>query len=461
MLGTGCASNNTQHTSPSQHASLTESTWQLVSFGEDATSVKDDAEITATFSEEGRLAGSAGCNRYFGDYERRGDQLVFSQMGATRMACPPPVMEQETRFLSALDAVEGWQHRGDTLDLLDGSGNRLLLFAASREEQATFTGEVHYRPRIALPPDAVVLVRLLDMSLADAPAQTLAVQTIQTEGRQMPIPFSLNYDASLIEPRYRYAIHAEIRDSEGKLMWTSDTTHPVLTQNAPSDMVSIEVVQVAAESDWTSALVGPIWHLVQLEEGDGTSATPEAGEHYTIMFGADARYNGQADCNRYGGEYEIDDDVELKLDRGLSTLAACPPPSSSAAFLDVLTEVECYAVADGRLTLSGDTGTLVFERAIDFGGMPPQETGQDYAYTCGSQDDPFTFRIRTGPGEIALWLPKLFEGREGGTYRVLGQVRSASGAKFQDGPVTVWTKGLDKALLEVDGETFAGCMRDL
>ena len=58
------------------------------------------------------------------------------------------------------------------------------------------------------------------------------------------------------------------------------------------------------------------------------------------------------------------------------------------------------------------------------------------------------------PGEIAVWLPDRFEGREGGTYRVLGQVRSASGAKYQDGPVTVWTKGTDYALLEVDGEEF-------
>ena len=91
--------------------------------------------------------------------------------------------------------------------------------------------------------------------------------------------------------------------------------------------------------------------------------------------------------------------------------------------------------------------------------MPPQETLRDYAYTCESPDGPFTFRVRTGPGEIALWLPERFEGRDGGTYRVLGQVRAASGAKYQDGPVTVWTKGTSEALLEVDGRTFRACTR--
>ncbi|MEP0546961.1 MAG: MliC family protein [Rhodothermales bacterium] len=91
--------------------------------------------------------------------------------------------------------------------------------------------------------------------------------------------------------------------------------------------------------------------------------------------------------------------------------------------------------------------------------MPPQETLRDYTYRCDSPDGPFTFRIRTGPGEIAIWLPERFEGPRG-TYRVLGQVRAASGVKYQDGPVTVWTKGLDEALLEVDGEEFLSCRRN-
>lgn len=45
-------------------------------------------------------------------------------------------------------------------------------------------------------------------------------------------------------------------------------------------------------------------------------------------------------------------------------------------------------------------------------------------------------------------------------YLVLPQVRSADGAKYQVGPVTVWTKGLDLALLEVDGQTFTECTRN-
>lgn len=51
-------------------------------------------------------------------------------------------------------------------------------------------GTVTYRPRIALPPNAVVEVSLVDVSRADAPAITLAGQSIVTGGRQVPIPSS-------------------------------------------------------------------------------------------------------------------------------------------------------------------------------------------------------------------------------------------------------------------------------
>jgi membrane-bound inhibitor of C-type lysozyme len=88
--------------------------------------------------------------------------------------------------------------------------------------------------------------------------------------------------------------------------------------------------------------------------------------------------------------------------------------------------------------------------------MPPQQTLRDYTYECDAPGGSFAFRIRTGPGEIALWLPERFEGREGGTYRVLGQVRAASGVKYEDGPITVWTHQ-DTARLRIDGADYPSC----
>jgi putative lipoprotein len=57
-------------------------------------------------------------------------------------------------------------------------------------EIAMIRGTAAYRERMALPPGAVLEVRLEDVSRADAPAELLASATIVTD-RQVPIPFAL------------------------------------------------------------------------------------------------------------------------------------------------------------------------------------------------------------------------------------------------------------------------------
>lgn len=226
------------------------------------------------------------------------------------------------------------------------------------------SGTVTYLPRIALPPDAVVRVWLEDASRADTAATIVAEQTIPTQGRQVPIPFSLEYDRAHIDAMHRYVLTAEIHGEGGALLWAADTARAVLTSGAPADSVEIRVFQVeeggGAHAD---ALVGPTWRLVQIVTPQGAT-TPEAGEPYTVAFGPDGRYNGEADCNRYSGEYRTEPGGRLVLERGLSTLVACPPPSSADAFMGMLNEVQTYSVTGDRLRLSaGPDRALVFERA--------------------------------------------------------------------------------------------------
>lgn len=104
-------------------------------------------------------------------------------------------------------------------------------------------GVVTYRQRIALPPNAVVEVQLQDISRADAAATVLASQTIETQGKQVPIPFVLEYDPAEINPVMTYAVSARIT-VDGKLTWISTTIHPVLTRGAPTNNVEIVVEPV-------------------------------------------------------------------------------------------------------------------------------------------------------------------------------------------------------------------------
>ena len=90
-----------------------------------------DTTVTAHF-KDGKLSGSAGCNRYFGSYTTgSGDQLSFTtHIGATAMACAPPVSEQERQYFKRLSEVVGFQLQDEALQLLDKNGQAVLDFTA-------------------------------------------------------------------------------------------------------------------------------------------------------------------------------------------------------------------------------------------------------------------------------------------------------------------------------------------
>lgn len=116
--------------------------------------------------------------------------------------------------------------------------------AAGEPAMATLNGTVIYRERMALPVNATVNVRLLDVSRQDVPARVIDEVNIDTRGLSVPIPYTLEYDPEAIDERMSYAVRAEIRGAEGELLWTTDTVHPVLTRDAPADQVEVRVVRV-------------------------------------------------------------------------------------------------------------------------------------------------------------------------------------------------------------------------
>jgi putative lipoprotein len=79
--------------------------------------------------------------------------------------------------------------------------------------------------------------------------------------------------------------------------------------------------------------------------------------------------------------------------------------------------------------------------------MLPVETGRTFVYECAD----YEFVARTGPGEIALYLPY--------DYLVLGQVRSASGAKYSGDGVTFWSKG-QEASIDLGSGRISGCINN-
>ena len=89
-------------------------------------------EITAVFSEDGALSGSAGCNNYSGTYEVDGENMSIGPLAVTEKFCEQPegTMDQESEYLAALDTVGTWSIDGDVLDLRTSEGSRAVSYNA-------------------------------------------------------------------------------------------------------------------------------------------------------------------------------------------------------------------------------------------------------------------------------------------------------------------------------------------
>jgi uncharacterized lipoprotein YbaY len=118
----------------------------------------------------------------------------------------------------------------------------LTLAACGSSSKESVTGSVTYLQRIALPPDAVVTVRIEDVSKADAPAEVIGEQVIQTDGAQVPIPFAVPYDPGEIEENHSYSLRVRIEDDTGKLLFINDTSIPVITHGNPTQDIEVIVV---------------------------------------------------------------------------------------------------------------------------------------------------------------------------------------------------------------------------
>ena len=105
---------------------LSGSAWLVDDVG--GRGVVDRARTQIQFLEPGRVAGSTGCNRFFGPVEQDGNGISFGDLGVTRMACPEALMSQEQRFLEAMAKARRFElaHDGLVLVLYDDRGARVI-----------------------------------------------------------------------------------------------------------------------------------------------------------------------------------------------------------------------------------------------------------------------------------------------------------------------------------------------
>lgn len=167
--------------------------------------------------------------------------LVFGMFGVTivwRNKCATKKYEQTGVKMKPASAAIMWARTFIVLGMV----GILSGCAALQSPGNSVTGSVSYRERIALSPDNTFLVvRLLDVSKADAPS--VEVAALRQPVANPPMVFILPYDLDDIDPRHSYVLEAKIVNGNDDLLFRNDQSYPVLTRGAPSD-VDITVIQI-------------------------------------------------------------------------------------------------------------------------------------------------------------------------------------------------------------------------
>lgn len=140
LVGTGLAlpsSTAAQPHSPmlmAQSSSALTGSWRLVDVGDPTspTVMPQTTELTAEFAD-GRISGSGGCNRFMGGYLAQDAQLSISELASTFMACEEPVMQQEARYLAALQGAQQYE--------IDDQGLLTIFYETDQE-----LGVLHFVP---------------------------------------------------------------------------------------------------------------------------------------------------------------------------------------------------------------------------------------------------------------------------------------------------------------------------
>ncbi len=109
-----------------------EGAWTAVSviYNDAIRSVIIGTDLTAEFTTDGNVSGSAGCNNLSGGYTVDGQTVKIGPLATTRKLCDSPegVMEQEAGYVKALESATRFDQVGPQLQLFNAEGQNVVTF---------------------------------------------------------------------------------------------------------------------------------------------------------------------------------------------------------------------------------------------------------------------------------------------------------------------------------------------
>ena len=102
---------------------LAGTTWTVVSIA--GTDTLEGARPTMTFTGDGTVAGTDGCNRYTGKFHTDRDTIQVSELATTLIGCEPRITAQAQAFGAALTGATTWRELETGQLTLSGQGDLL------------------------------------------------------------------------------------------------------------------------------------------------------------------------------------------------------------------------------------------------------------------------------------------------------------------------------------------------
>lgn len=116
---------------PATPSELFGTLWTVTSIG--GRPVVAPQPPTLSIAPDHRAGGFGGCNNYFTEASIDAEAMSFGPAAATRMACAPELMDEETTYFTALSAVASYELDDQGLRLLDAAGVPLIGLVRSAE----------------------------------------------------------------------------------------------------------------------------------------------------------------------------------------------------------------------------------------------------------------------------------------------------------------------------------------
>jgi heat shock protein HslJ len=413
--------------------------WTLLSYlnseGE-TVHILPGTAITAEFTPD-QIAGSAGCNNYFGSYQVEGAGITFGPLGSTQMWCAEPdgTMAQEGDYLAALEAATAFQVAGDTLTLTNADGDPIATFAQATGSD--IVGIVWTWERF----DDTAGVKDI---VVDDPNYTLTLHTDGTyqvqadcnlssgsytlEGSRLTLlpgpttlaecaPGSL-YDEYLT--RLGDVVTFVLDGEKLVLNLKADAGNMVFASGTDEETETITSSPVSPEQ-----IVDVIWQWTELIETEPASQSLVTDpENYTLVLHTDGTYQIKADCNLSSGGYVLEGN-SLTLLPGPTTLAECGPDSLYDEYLAFLGQV-------ATIELDGDKFILNLKDGVGKMGFVKGVPEKDYVditwqWTELIETEPASQSLVPNPENYTLVL------RSDGTYQIKADCNVGGGGYTLEG----------------------------